>query len=126
MTQRLAAPNNHTTTKRKDKNEMRYEQFDDLFAKDHIEQAFDEFHAKYPDVYAQLVRLARQWRNAGHAKLGIATLYERLRWEWHVGGMQDNDGYKLNNNYKALYARKIMAENPDLNGLFNLRERTAN
>ena len=98
----------------------------DLFATDHIEDDFAEFHAKYPEVYNQLVVLARQWKAAGHAKLGIATLYERLRWQWHVSGMQDTRGYKLNNNYRALYARKIMADNPDLDGLFSLRERTAN
>lgn len=104
---------------------MKQETFDDLFASDHIEEAFREFHNAHPYVYDALVRLARQWKSAGHAKLGIATLYERLRWEWHVSGLKDNEGYKLNNNYKALYARKIMAEHPDLNGLFNLRERTA-
>lgn len=97
----------------------------DLFAADHIEEAFQEFHAKHPEVYHQLVRLARQWVAAGRVRIGIATLYERMRWEWHVGGIQDKDGYRLNNNFQALYARKIMAENPDLDGLFQLRERRA-
>lgn len=96
---------------------------DDLFAKDQIEVAFEKFHADHPIVYQELVRLARVWRASGHAKLGIKTLFERLRWEWHVGGIRDDEGFKLNNNYTALYARKIMAENPDLAGLFETRER---
>lgn len=86
-----------------------------------IEEKFDEFHAKHPEVYEMLVKLAREWMSYGHSKLGIATLFEKLRWEWHVNGMTDQDGYKLNNNYKALYARKMMFENPELDGLFETR-----
>ena len=95
-----------------------------MFEADRIQIAFDEFHAEHPHVYRELVRHARLWRSHGHAKLGIATLFEKLRWEWHVNGLEDADGYKLNNNYRALYARKIMNEQPDLDGLFEIRERT--
>jgi hydrogenase maturation factor len=86
-----------------------------------IEQAFIEFDTQNPEVYKQLVRLARQWRAAGKAKLGIKTLFEKLRWEWHVAGLTDSEGYKLNNNFTALYARKIMKNEPDLDGLFEIR-----
>lgn len=89
-----------------------------------IEQKFREFDQAHPEVYRQLVTLARQWMSVGHAKLGIATLFEKLRWEWHVNGLRDTDGYKLNNNYRALYARKIMNLNPDLDGLFETRTLT--
>jgi hypothetical protein len=98
--------------------------FDFTTPTDQIEVAFREYHSENPHVYRELVRLARQWRDYGHAKLGIATLFEKLRWEWHVAGLQDTDGYKLNNNYRALYARKIMDDQPDLDGLFEIRERT--
>jgi hydrogenase maturation factor len=86
-----------------------------------IEQAFIEFDTQNPEVYRQLVRLARQWRAAGKAKLGIKTLFEKLRWEWHVAGLTESDGYKLNNNFTALYARKIMKNEADLDGLFEIR-----
>jgi hydrogenase maturation factor len=86
-----------------------------------IEQAFIEFDTQNPEVYKQLVRLARQWRAAGKAKLGIKTLFEKLRWEWHVAGLTESDGYKLNNNFTALYARKIMKNEADLDGLFEIR-----
>ena len=85
-------------------------------------ERFEQFHNAHPEVYTQLVRMSRQWVFAGNRKLGIATLFERLRWEWHMNGLTDRDGFKLNNNYKAHYARKIMAENRDLDGLFNIRE----
>lgn len=86
-----------------------------------IEQDFLAFHSEHPEVYAQLVRLARQWTAAGKAKLGIKTLFEKLRWEWHINGLEDSNGYKLNNNYTALYARLIMKTEDDLDGLFEVR-----
>lgn len=91
---------------------------------DQIEIDFREYHANHPHVYNELVRLSREWVSVGHARLGIATLFEKLRWEWHVAGLTDRDGYKLNNNLRALYARKIMDQEPDLDGLFEIRERT--
>ena len=59
---------------------------------------FREFDREHPEVYLALRRLAYEWVSAGRAHLGIATLYERLRWEWHVNGLEDRDGFKLNNN----------------------------
>ena len=96
----------------------------DIFTQDHIEREFWEFHNKHPEVYHQLTRLARQWRANGRAKLGIATIYEVLRWNSHVNQERDG-GFKLNNNHKALYARLIMEREPDLDGVFETRERTA-
>ncbi len=90
-----------------------------------IEKAFIDFHKDNPIVYAQLVRLARQWVAAGKARLGIATLFEKLRWELHVSGLSDKEGYKLNNNYRALYARLIMEQEQDLDGLFEIRSLAA-
>lgn len=90
-----------------------------------IERAFLEFHKENPEVYVQLVRLARQWVSAGKARLGIATLFEKLRWELHVSGLSDKEGYKLNNNYRALYARLIMRREEDLDGLFETRSLAA-
>lgn len=92
---------------------------------DTIDEQFYAFHQEHPEVYYQLVRLAREWRSHGHRKLGIATLFEKLRWEWHIAGLTDADGYKLNNNYRALYARLIMEREPDLDGLFETRTRTS-
>jgi hypothetical protein len=89
---------------------------------DTIWDKFQMFHMKHPEVYLELVRLAREWVAAGNYRLGIKTLIERLRWEWHVTGVQDVDGFKINNNFAPYYARMIMVENPELDGLFELRQ----
>src|SRR5690349_23522010 len=45
-------------------------------------QAFDESN---PHITELLVRLARDWkRRTGRSKLGIAMLWERMRWELSV------------------------------------------
>jgi hypothetical protein len=93
------------------------------FTHDRIELEFKEFHLEHPEVYTELVKLARTWQSNGSDKLGIATLFEVLRWNSHLNPQRDS-GYKLNNNYRALYARLIMEQEPDLNGLFEIRERT--
>jgi len=84
------------------------------------ETAFDLFHADNPKVYETLVRLAREWvSRTGRHKLGIKTLYERARWE--IALATTDADFKLNNNFTAWYSRLIMAQEPDLAGLFDLR-----
>jgi len=64
--------------------------------------------------------LAREWvARFGSHKLGIATLYERARWE--IALATTDADFKLNNNFRAYYARLIMAHESDLEGLFDLR-----
>lgn len=91
-----------------------------------IMQAFVEFHSRHPEVYMELVRMARTWRakNGPQAKVGIATLYEALRWRQGMGELADQQGFKLNNNYRAEYARMIMVREPALDGIFTLRDRS--
>lgn len=96
----------------------------DVFTQDHIEREFWEFHNTHPEVYYQIIDLARRWKSNGHSKLGIATLFEVLRWNSHINRERDG-GFKLNNNYRALYARLIMEREPDLADIFATRERTA-
>jgi hypothetical protein len=81
---------------------------------------FRLFHESNPHVYCTLRRLAREWINrTGKQKLGIGALYERARWDIAI---QTNDPeFKLNNNYRAFYARLLMARERDLDGIFQLR-----
>lgn len=87
-------------------------------------EQFEQFHTDNPDVYRILVQLAHQWiTRTGSRKLGIATLYERTRWQIAVATSDPN--YKLNNNFRAFYARLIMCREPALAGMFDLRESVA-
>lgn len=85
-----------------------------------IEMAFRAFHQKNPDVYAKLVDLARRAKRAGKTNIGIGMLYEVVRWDYYL--TTSDDDFKLNNNYRSRYARLIMDAEPDLAGIFHLRE----
>jgi hypothetical protein len=85
-----------------------------------LDQKFEHFHKTHPEVYTSLLRLSRNWVAAhGNSRLGIAAIYEVARWEiiWETGDPE----FKLNNNYRAYYARLLMME-PGLYGLFELRD----
>ena len=87
-----------------------------------IDGAFRLFHAANPHVYRLLKQLALQMRTSGRERYGIGGLFERLRWEYAI---KTSGEFKLNNNYRALYARKLMAEEPKLAGFFQTRTRKA-
>lgn len=84
-----------------------------------IDQRFEAFHQANPWVYTQLVALARYAVARGKTKLGIKSLIERLRWDFELSS--NGQPWKLNNSFSSRYARKIMAECPDLTDVFELR-----
>lgn len=84
------------------------------------EAKFREFHADNPQVYAKLVELTREAKSAGRTKIGIGMLFEVLRWHSYIS-TTDPD-YKMNNNYRSRYARLIQQNEPDLAGMFDMRE----
>jgi hypothetical protein len=76
-----------------------------------------------PRVYDIIVRLARQAKRAGHTKCGMSMLFEVVRWEVFITTHDPSDpGFKINNNYRAWFARFVMACEPDLDGFFDVRE----
>jgi len=85
-----------------------------------LDAQFEEFHKNNPDVYRELVRLARMMKARGHKRIGIKMLWEVLRWE-RAMKTTDQTEWKLNNNYTSRYARLIMENEPDLKGFFVTR-----
>lgn len=88
---------------------------------DGLEDAFMRFHMANPAVYQELVKLAREWKRAGHARCSINMLFEKVRYDYGVS-VQKTDGWKLNNNHRSRYARLIMRLEPELAGYFETRE----
>lgn len=88
-----------------------------------IDERFATFDADYPQVYRMIVGFARMAHRRGFQHYGIQAIVERARWEVSMRWGPDTEGFKLNNDFTALYARKVMAENPDLDGFFRLRRR---
>jgi hypothetical protein len=81
-----------------------------------LTERFMRYHEAHPEVYQQLVRLARHWvRQRGRQRVGIGALWEQLRWSHEI------EISTLNNDYRACYARLLMAQEPDLADLFEVR-----
>ena len=89
---------------------------------DRIKEQFEAFHIENPHVYALLRELALEARKAGVRVYGISMLWEVLRWKLCVETIS-NDEFKLNNNYRALYARMLMRTEPMLKDFFLTRKR---
>lgn len=85
-----------------------------------IRDRFEAYHARHPEVYNLLVRMARAAQQRGQ-RFGIKALFEIVRWQRYVE-RDEGAAWKLNNVFTAWYARRIMEQEPDLQGFFETRE----
>lgn len=88
-----------------------------------ITEKFTEFHKDNPHVYEQLKSFARELVAAGHKKLSISLIVERVRWETAIRTVAA-DPFKISNNHKPEYAR-LLDKEPEFAGKFALHARTA-
>ena len=84
---------------------------------------FAEYDAANPEVYDALRRFALEAKRAGRTHMGINMLHERVRWYTTIEARMDS--FKLNNNWRPFYARKLMEKEPELAGFFELRRSKA-
>ncbi|MEU9246610.1 hypothetical protein [Streptomyces sp. NPDC048385] len=86
-------------------------------ARSTITEQFHAFDAGHPWVYRALEQLIVQRLAAGATRVGMKALFEALRWR-HPHGVKG-----LNNNYTALYARRLLAEHPEWACAIEVRRR---
>lgn len=80
-----------------------------------------QYDRENPEIYGLFVRFAVQAHRNGYRRFSANAIFERIRWELAIE--KKDDGFKMNNNYRAFYARKLMAENPEsFAGFFQIRE----
>lgn len=84
-----------------------------------IPEQFAEFDRANPGVYSALRSLALEAKRKGWHRASIKLFFERLRW-LHAIRTQGSQ-YKLNNNWHAFYARKLMDNEDELKGFFTTR-----
>jgi hypothetical protein len=89
-----------------------------------IEERAAAFDQANPHVYQEFRRLAFILFNRGHKRFGAKLLVEQMRWSWMMR-TADASGFKLNNNYTAFLARKLMDNEPELAKVFETRTRSA-
>ncbi|MEV5449497.1 hypothetical protein [Streptomyces sp. NPDC052535] len=84
-----------------------------------ITEQFHSFDADNPHVYRALERMAARRVAAGATRVSLKDLFEDLRRQLPYGVVG------LNNNFTALYARRLIGDHPRWAGVFELRRRRA-
>lgn len=96
----------------------------DGFARDGftLDQRFEMFHVCNPWVAERLLAMTRALVERGRTRVGLKMLVETIRWEHHMTTNDPTSDFKLNNSLVSRYARLLMAEHPELDGVFETRE----
>ncbi|MDX2610989.1 MULTISPECIES: hypothetical protein [Streptomyces] len=84
-----------------------------------ITEQFHAFDAHNPHVYRALERMAARRLATGATRVSLKDLFEDLRRQLPYGVAG------LNNNFTALYARRLIDDHPRWAGVFELRRRRA-
>lgn len=91
-----------------------------------IQERFEAWIERHPDVYEEFKRISRALLVRKKRRYGSKAIVEVLRFERIMSGRDEQEPFKLNNNYTSRLARKLMDEDPRFVGFFETRElRTA-
>lgn len=84
------------------------------------QERFEKFHSENMHVYVELRKLALDLVDRGHEHIGIAMIWETLRYNYALR-TKDASKFKLDNSLRAPYSRLLMANEPRLAGVFETR-----
>jgi len=83
---------------------------------------FQAFNSENPHIMSELRRLALDAKSKGVDRWSISALIEVVRYNHAISSQ--GDAYKINNNFRAYYARELMKD-PRLEGFFQIRKAAA-
>ncbi len=79
----------------------------------------EQYLEAYPDLYKEFIKITEQMIKWGYKHGSAEAVFNVIRWERR--GELKEDGFKLNNNFKAYFARKYMKDCPQHKGFFRTR-----
>ena len=85
-----------------------------------IQERFESFHERHPEVYQEIVRMARQLKDAGHQRYSMDALLHVIRWHRHVRRDPGSE-FKINDHMSSRYSRLVQTMESDLDGFFETR-----
>jgi len=90
---------------------------------DQLLDAFAAFHLANPRVWRLFKRFALDVISSGQINYSANAIFERIR--WHMEIETKSDEVKLNNNFRAYYARMFHLAYPQHEGFFRNRRLTS-
>ena len=81
---------------------------------------FKKYHKENPHIWEAFVKFAFQAKARGFKNYSANGIFEIIR--WHTAVHANSESYKVGNNYRPDYARKMMKEYPEFEGFFRVRE----
>ncbi|MEU5434518.1 hypothetical protein AB0G73_14240 [Streptomyces sp. NPDC020719] len=84
-----------------------------------IQERFEAFHQLNPWILEQLEVLTVDCVDRGLKRVGIGMLFEVLRWQY--GRATQGEPWKLNNDFRSRYARRLLDLHPEWSSLFETR-----
>lgn len=90
---------------------------------DQLEHLANQFHEQHPDVWCLFTKFTKDRISKGFGHYSAKAIWERIRWETAAPADGWRLGFKLNNNFHAIYARWFMERYPKHNGFFRTRAR---
>ena len=87
---------------------------------DSIQSRFERFHDANPWVLTKLEEMTGELVARGRRRVGIAMLFEVIRWE-HLRSTT-GDPFRLNNSFRSRYVRLMIHRHPEWDGVFETRE----
>jgi hypothetical protein len=81
---------------------------------------FEDWNSQNPHVYELFKRFTFEAIAAGKRKSSAWLIVNRIRWETSI--VTKGDDFKISNDFIALFSRKFMAEYPEHNGFFVIKQ----
>lgn len=80
---------------------------------------FKHYHEQNPQIWEAFKKYAFEAKKRNLKNYSANGIFEIIRWHTDVSS---RDKYKVNNNYRPDYARKMMGEFPEFKDFFMVRE----
>ena len=82
---------------------------------------FSQYDKDHPEIWKEFKKTTLKAIKKGFKNYSSKSIFEIIR--WHRSGDLKPDGFKVNNNYTADYARKFANEFPQYKDFFRTRNR---
>lgn len=82
------------------------------------EEKAREFDNEHPEIWVQFVKVAKTAKAKGFKTWSADAIFQIIRWESDVTKFEE---YKVNNNYRKYYAKKLVTTFPEFEGFFKFR-----